>query len=259
LAVTASDSVDPVTAGNDLTYTLNVTNNGPSTATGVSLSDAVPAGTSYVSASPSQGTCSVAAGTVTCSLGSLANGASASIALTVHVDPSRTTPLSDTASVSSGVVDPNPANDSDTEPTAVNVAADLSVSKSDASDPAGAGTDLTYAIAAQNSGPSNATGVVASDPVPNGTTLVSADNGGGWPGCGGRRTGAGVSTAWAGAAGAGAVPAAAAGGEYEAHCTIWGGVVECTSVSPLAPGNSVTWHVTLDVDSSYWSGTLGET
>ncbi|MFL5737671.1 MAG: hypothetical protein ACJ76P_10065 [Actinomycetota bacterium] len=341
LAVTASDSVDPVTAGNNLTYTLNVTNNGPSTATGVTLSDAVPTGTSYVSASPSQGSCSQAAGTVTCSLGSLANGASASIALTVHVDPSRTTPLSDTAAVRSGVVDPNPANDSDTEPTAVSVSADLGVSKSDASDPAGAGTDLTYAIDVQNSGPSNATGVVVSDPVPAGTTFVSADNGGTASGgtvtwnLGGLANGAsttlhvtvhidparvaplsntasvsatspdpdsgndsdtegttiavlgdlgvtvsdgqssvvaggsttyavtltnhGVSTAAAGVVVSAPIPGGTSGSESEPNCAISGGVLDCTTAAPLAPGNSVTWHVTLDVDAGYSSGTLDET
>ena len=50
LSITKTDSADPVIAGQDLTYTLVVTNDGPSDATNVVVTDAVPAGTSFVSA-----------------------------------------------------------------------------------------------------------------------------------------------------------------------------------------------------------------
>src|SRR5262249_40370730 len=55
LAVTKSDSPDPVIAGTNLTYTLSLTNNGPSDAQGVVLSDVVPIGTTFVSASAPAG------------------------------------------------------------------------------------------------------------------------------------------------------------------------------------------------------------
>ena len=62
----------PVTAGNQLTYTLTANNNGPSDATGVSIADTLPTGVTYVSASSSQGTVSQSSGTVNVNLGSLA-------------------------------------------------------------------------------------------------------------------------------------------------------------------------------------------
>src|SRR5439155_650911 len=98
LLITKSDSPDPVVAGTDLTYTLKVTNNGPSTASNVTVSDPVPAQTSFVSATPSQGSCTSA---VSCSLGPLAPGGSDTIPIVVHVDSTASGSLSNTATVSS--------------------------------------------------------------------------------------------------------------------------------------------------------------
>src|SRR4029077_10674242 len=53
--------------------------------------------------------------------------------------------------------------------------------------------------------------------------------------------------------------AGTSGSESEPNCAIAAGVLDCTTSAPLAPGNSVTWHVTLDVDSSYAGATLQET
>ena len=119
-----------------------------------------------------------AAGTVTWNLGTLADGSSATFHVTVHVDAARTTDLSNTAGVGSDVTDPDASNDSATEGTSVQTEADLSITKSDSADPVLAGTDLTYTLSVTNAGPSDATNVVVSDPLPVGTSFVSADGGG---------------------------------------------------------------------------------
>jgi uncharacterized repeat protein (TIGR01451 family) len=79
LSVTNSGAPDPVPAWQTLTYTATVTNDGPSPATGVTLTEELPVGLSYESAVPSQGSCSHSAGTVRCSLGELESGSSATV------------------------------------------------------------------------------------------------------------------------------------------------------------------------------------
>src|SRR5438132_1600469 len=152
-SIACSSGPDPVTAGTDLTYTLKVTNNGPSTASNVTVSDPVPAQTSFVSATPSQGSCTSA---VSCSLGTLAPGGSATITIVVHVDASASGSLSNTATVRSDQPDGDSANNSATEKTAVAQNADLLITKSDSPDPVVAGTDLTYTLKVTNNGPSTA-------------------------------------------------------------------------------------------------------
>ncbi len=84
LSLTKSDSPDPVLEGELLTYSLTAHNSGPQDATGTSLTDTLPAGVTYESATPSQGTCSEAAGIVDCALGTIASGADATVEIEVR-------------------------------------------------------------------------------------------------------------------------------------------------------------------------------
>ena len=167
VSVSVSDSADPASAGTQLTYTYVIGNGGPSSASSVEMSTAVPAGTTFVSAS---GGGSLSAGVVTWTIGTVASGGSTSRTMVVAIDPSRTADLSDTATVSTTTPDANAANDSDTETTAIETPADVEIVKSDLSDPVIAGEDLTYQLDVTNHGPAIARDVVVDDVVPAGTT-----------------------------------------------------------------------------------------
>lgn len=107
--------------GGQVTYNIVVGNDGPDTATGVVVSDSLPAHTSYVSSSASQGSVSFASNTVTANLGSinLAESASVTITLKINQDTPRDTTISNTATVTSDTFDPETSNNSATAFTAV--------------------------------------------------------------------------------------------------------------------------------------------
>ena len=125
LSLTKADAPDPVAVGGNLTYTLTVTNNGPDPSTDSTVADTLPAGVTFVSATPSQGACSPGVGTVTCSLGPLALGASATIEIVVTVDPTAVSPLSDTATVTGAEADPVATNNSATAVTTISLPPEL--------------------------------------------------------------------------------------------------------------------------------------
>jgi len=159
LSITKTGSPDPVAAGGDLTYTITVTNNGPSDANNITVTDALPAGTTFGSTASSTGSCAGTA-TVTCTIASIPNGASATITLVVHVDP--TTPpgtvISNTASVSSpaevtaATADPNPGNNSATATTTVAAAAEVPGSPTEPGSPATPGSPAGPATAGAGGG-----------------------------------------------------------------------------------------------------------
>jgi uncharacterized repeat protein (TIGR01451 family) len=117
LAVSQTDSPDPVVVNNNLSYTVNVTNLGLLTGTGVTLTDTLPAGVTFVSATPSQGSCAEEGGTVTCALGDLASSAAATVE--VVVTPTATGEISNTASVTGNETDSDPSNNTATQLTTV--------------------------------------------------------------------------------------------------------------------------------------------
>jgi uncharacterized repeat protein (TIGR01451 family) len=134
LSVTKSDSPDPVIAGSELTYTIVVSNAGPSTATAVTVTDTLPAGTSYVAGVDGSGTtaCSlVQPDVVVCDLGTMDPGTSQTVYLTVLVDPSvpEGAILTNQAAVSSATPDPVLANNAVWAETGVHASAELWLDK----------------------------------------------------------------------------------------------------------------------------------
>ena len=99
-------------SGGTVTYVVTVSNGGAADATNVTMIDVLPPGATLVSAIPSQGTCS---GTVTCSLGLLANGASATITIVVTTAPAASGSLvCNTAGATADQPDPNQVNNTST-------------------------------------------------------------------------------------------------------------------------------------------------
>jgi uncharacterized repeat protein (TIGR01451 family) len=172
--LTLTKSVDKATAlpGETLVYTLSYSNTGDADATATEITDAVPAFTTFASAS---GGGTEAAGVVTWSLGTVAAGGSGSVTLTVTIDP---TFLNGTVTNSAVVSSPDqPGCTTCTTPDVPTEVASpsLTITKtvSDAG-PVLPGTALTYTVTVSNSGTVAATGVVIDDLVPANTTFASA-------------------------------------------------------------------------------------
>ena len=115
LALVKQDDVDPVLVGENITYTLMVTNNSSTTATGVTVTDTLPAGVNYVS---DNGGCTRNGQVVSCSLGTIdGNGGTGSVAITVRAESAGT--VTNTAAVSSNEADSDPADNTDSEETVI--------------------------------------------------------------------------------------------------------------------------------------------
>jgi len=118
LSLTKSDSADPVTKDTEFSYSIRVTNPGPNDATDVVVTDTLPSQVDFKSSTPSSGTCSRAGSVVTCNLGQVNSGVTATV--TIVVKAKRTGTASNTAVVTTSVADANSANNSDTETTVIN-------------------------------------------------------------------------------------------------------------------------------------------
>lgn len=154
-----------VEASNNLTYTITVTNDGPSDASNVVLTDTLPAGTTFVSSS---------CGANPCNLGTLDPDEVVVVTLVVHVTATTTGTISNTAVVSSSTPDPSSGNNtSQFDTDVVPAPADLAIVKTgDAA--AIVNSNVTYTIVVTNNGPGPAANVVVTDAVPAGTTLVAS-------------------------------------------------------------------------------------
>ncbi len=187
LVVTRGDSTDPVVAGTPLTYTTTVTNNGPSDAVGVVVTETLPAGVILVAT----GGCAEDPGGVpTCTLGTIPTGSSRQFTVAVAVDSGTLGSLADRAVVTAQTTEASPGDEEMTENTAVEARADLVVTSTDSVDPVVAGLPLTYTVMVRNNGPSDARDVAIGSSLPAGVTFRSTAGcpeddrpGGGVPTC----------------------------------------------------------------------------
>lgn len=162
-----SDSVDPANVGQQFYYTLVVGNNGPDGASDVRVTDTLPPSLTPVSATPSQGSCSIGGNVVNCIIGFLpANSIPQTVDITVV--PNNVGTIQNVAFVYNNdpnEIDTNQSNNSDQETTRVMPSADVAVTKI-ATLNAIVGNTLNYTITVSNNGPSGATSVVLVDALP---------------------------------------------------------------------------------------------
>lgn len=197
-AITNSASPNPVIAGNNITYTQIVTNNGPAASPNIALTENLPANTTFVSASgPAGWTCSGTT-TITCTAATLASGSNATITVVVTViaGTAAGTVISDVVSVASGVEDPNTSNNTATANVTVATAgqSDLAITSSASPNPVSDSNNISYTQSVVNNGPAASGTATFTDAIPTNTTFVSFTVPTGWncgatiPPVGGTRT-----------------------------------------------------------------------
>ena len=155
--------------GTNVTFTIAVTNNGPSSAANVQVTDALPAGYTFVSATPSVGSYDSGTG-VWSGIGTLASGGGATLTITATVLASG--PYLNTATGTSTTTDPNPNNNTASAGVSPVAVASLAVTKTDNSANYTPGGTGTYVVVVTNGGPSAASSVTVSDTLPAGVTLA---------------------------------------------------------------------------------------
>ncbi|WP_435015743.1 hypothetical protein TA3x_003294 [Tundrisphaera sp. TA3] len=161
--------------GQNLVYTITVTNFGPNAATDVTVNDFVPANQQYVDASSSQGTSSFANGIVTTRLGTLQVGATATVTVLLRLTQAGT--ATNVVTVNGAQLDTNASNNSATlvdTITGVNATTPLSLTQSAGSNPIVVGQPQTITLTVTNPNTVPAPGVIVTNTIPANTTFVRA-------------------------------------------------------------------------------------
>lgn len=214
LQIVKNVSAAAVLPGQNYTYTLQVTNNGPSDATNVRATDMLPAQAAFQS---SVAGCTAAGQLVTCpTIPTMAVGALASFDIVVRLDPGYAgngSDLLNSGVVTSDTLDPTPQNNTNPAgaPPVGPPGADVTLVKTVSADPVAPGQTFTYNLLVSNQGPSAAADVVVTDPLPGPMTFVSSPQG----------------------------------------CTAVGQDVTCPTLATLAPGGFTTFTLIVRLDPAY--------
>ena len=170
--------VGPVIAGEVFTQTVTVVNGGPLPASGIVLTDTLPAGTGFVSASYPAGraNCQPGPGRLVCAIADLPAGGRVAIrlALTAPADAAHGAALVNLAEARAASVDNDLANNRSARIIPVAAGADLEALAFDIPDQVQAGGELVYVLFARNHGPAAARRAVLFNDLPVGVQLITA-------------------------------------------------------------------------------------
>jgi uncharacterized repeat protein (TIGR01451 family) len=221
-----SKTAPPALAGTNVTWTITVPNAGPSTADGAVVMDTLPAGFTITSVTTDSGTCDHAGQVLSCTLGPIPSGGSATITVVTVSAPSLVPPGQTSAEIPNTTTvdypgDPDTDNNEVAFLEAVFAEAHLVPAKTVSPSPLVAGGLATYRIIVTNEGPSEATGITATDKLPPGLTFDAAAS--------------------------------------DSRCSLTSAatrMVSCTEAGPLAPGASTTFTVVAQVSAALGTGSV---
>ena len=191
LVLTKSDGGATVAPGGTVVYTLAYANTGDQAATGVTITETLPAGTSFTTTGSTPGWADAGGGQYVFSLGTLAAGGSGTVDFAVTVDalhPAGRDELANSATLADDGTngpDANPGDETGTDTTPLDAAPDLYLTKTDGGATAAPNGTVVYTLTYGNRGSQGATGIVLTEALPAGTTFDAANSTGGWVDAGG--------------------------------------------------------------------------
>jgi len=172
LTMELTSTPDPVGVGSNIVYQVTIGNDGPSVATGLVFTNLLPDEVSFVSASPSQGSCSVNGPVLTCDLGTLAPGGN--VSLQIEVTANVPGLVVNAPALTADQVDTDPVNNLPSVTTLVTPVVDLHLAALEFSDPVLLGELMSLSLVVSNGSPNLATGVLFTDVLPFNAPFQSA-------------------------------------------------------------------------------------
>ena len=161
-------------AGERISWRLTVANAGPSDAQGATVTDTLPAGIAGVAGTGPAVACSLTGSALTCAVGAVAAGDTATVTVTATVGTDIVGTLHNSAIVTSSTPDPDTSNNTGNQRHHVTRSADISVTKTFTGSSAVPGSSVGWTVAVGNAGPSTATAVVVTDSLPAAVTGITA-------------------------------------------------------------------------------------
>ncbi|MEE8465230.1 MAG: DUF11 domain-containing protein, partial [Dehalococcoidia bacterium] len=178
LSIALQDVSIPVTAGDQVTFDFLVTNDGPSDASEVFVSETLPPGLQLVPSGVDPADCTVSGGEITCLIGSLTAGESRLLSLTLAIDPSASGDLLNTLTVAGAQADFDSSRNSASATISITAIADLTLERKDfvgprTEEPKVNDKEIVSVFTIGNNGPSDATNVVLTNELSVDVVLVS--------------------------------------------------------------------------------------